>query len=256
MLIDTHCHLNFKDFDNDRAMIIGNAKKAGIKQFVVPGDDWKSSIKAVELSQKYLRVIFAAVGFHPYEAEKEPNAADLAKLIYPTVVAIGECGLDYHMYKGEVAEGKKYRQIKLFEAQLKLALKHKLPVIIHCRDAFADIFSVLDNLPEIPTGVLHCFSGGLEDLRMVTERGLYVGIDGNVTYSKQLGLVIPQIPKDRLLLETDTPYLTPVPHRSERNEPKYLILTAKSVAGYQKTTYENLAKTTTENAYRLFHFSA
>jgi TatD DNase family protein len=253
MLIDTHCHLNFKEYDDDRRMVVGNAKKAGVKQFVVPGDDWPSSVKAVELTKKYPQVIYAAVGYHPYEAQKEPDVSDLSKLISPAVVAIGECGLDYHIYNGEKAEGKKYHQLKLFEAQLKLALQLNLPVIIHSREAFSDIFNVLDNLPVIPAGVLHCFSGGPEDLKMIVKRGLYVGIDGNVTYSKQLAITTPQIPLDRLLLETDSPYLTPVPHRGERNEPKYLTLTAKCLAGYQKISIPKLSDFTTDNARRLFH---
>lgn len=259
MYIDTHCHLNFKEYDFDRAMVIGNARKAGVKKFINPGVDLYFSAQAVELAKKHPRVVYAAVGFHPYEAQHHPDVAELAKLfksnLSSPVVAIGECGLDYHQYKGEQANGKKDNQKRLFEEQLQLALKHNLPVILHCRDAFEDFFDVLDSLPSIPTGVMHCFAGGLMHLRQAKERGFYVGIDGNVTYSKQLELVVPHIPLAMLLLETDAPYLTPVPHRGERNEPKYLPLIAKKIAQLLGVDVDTVEEHTSANAQSLFQFA-
>lgn len=252
MYIDTHCHLTFSNFDEDRAMAIGNAKKAGVKLFINPGVDLPSSRQAVDLAQKNPDVVFAAVGFHPYEAQTTQEVSSLAPLI-KTAVAIGECGLDYHQYKGEDAQGKKQKQRILFEEQLRLALAHNLPVIMHCRDAYGDFFSVLDSLPSRPRGVIHCFSGGLQELREATKRKLFVGIDGNVTYSKQLALIVPHIPLSMLLLETDSPYLTPVPHRGERNEPKYIPLVAQKIAELQNTSVKTVEETTTRNAQNLFH---
>lgn len=249
MYIDTHCHLTFPEFDPDRAMVIGNAKKAGVKQFIAPGVDPHSNELVIALAQKYPGVIFPAVGYHPYEAKEMPP---VNKLPVKGAVAVGEIGLDYHMYKGEAAIGNKQSQKILFDEQLRLALRNDLPVIMHCRDAFEDFFSVLDNLPSMPRGVIHCFSGGLEDVRMAKERALFVGLDGNITYSKQLQSIIPHIPLEMILLETDAPYLTPSPHRGQRNEPKYIPLIAKTVASIQNIRADAVARQTSVNARTLF----
>lgn len=260
MYIDTHVQLNFSDFDADRAMVIGNAKKAGVKQFIVPGVDHLSCRTAVHLARKHPGVIFAAVGYHPYEAPKNPDLSYLETLLQngenkKYIVAIGECGLDYHQYKGEVAGGRKDLQQKLFREQLQLALDHDLPVIMHCREAFGDLFAALEGLSKIPCGVVHCFSGGLQDLRVIQEMGLYVGIDGNVTYSKQLASIVPHIPLSMLLLETDAPYLTPVPHRGTRNEPKFIPLIAEQIAKLQGVKTGAIMEGTTKNARTLFSLS-
>ena len=251
MYIDTHCHLNFPQYDADRAMVIGNAKKAGVKKFINPGVDLYSSKQAIELAQKYPGVIFAAVGIHPYEAQHDPEVRELERLL-TGVVAIGECGLDYHQYKGERALGKKDKQKRLFANQLELALKHTLPVIFHCRDGFDDFFNVLDSLPRAPRGVIHCFSGGLQEVREAQKRGFFIGIDGNVTYSKHLQSIITSIPLSMILLETDAPYLTPIPHRGTRNEPKYIPLIAKEIARLLGVSTKEVEETTTTNARSLF----
>ncbi len=259
MYIDTHCHLQFEQYKEDQAQVIGNAKKAGVKQFIVPGVDALSSRLSVELTQKHPGVIFASVGFHPYEASHNPQISLLKTLLLnsklearSSIVAIGECGLDYHLFKGEAALGKKQEQRMLFEEQLRLAAAHNLPVIMHCRDAYDDFFDVLDSLPAKPKGVIHCFSGGLQEVRQAQERKLMVGIDGNVTYSKQLAAIVADIPLSMLLLETDAPYLTPVPHRGTRNEPKYIPLIAKKVAEIQQTSAGKIEEATTANARSLF----
>ncbi len=140
----------------------------------------------------------------------------------------------------------------LFEEQLRLAIQYKLPVIMHCRDAYEDFFSVLDSLPKMPSGVIHCFSGGLQELRCAQERHLFVGIDGNVTYSKQLERIVPHIPLSMMLLETDSPYLTPTPHRGTRNEPKYIPRIAEYIAQLHNTETRDIEENTTLNATRLF----
>ncbi len=253
MFIDTHCHLTFPEYDGDRAMVIGNAKKADVKKFINPGVDPLSSRQAVELAHKYPKTIYASIGYHPYEAQHYPSVAGLEKLIDDAVVAIGEIGLDYHQYKGEEAAGKKQNQKILFEEQLQLAARHNLPVIMHCRDAFEDFFGVLDHQPTMPCGVIHCFSGGLQEVRFAQERNLRTGLDGNITYSKQLQSVIPHIPLSMILLETDAPYLTPVPHRGMRNEPKYIPLIGQTIAHLQNIEASSVEQATTQNALDLFH---
>ncbi|MDO8452028.1 MAG: TatD family hydrolase [bacterium] len=269
MYIDTHCHLNFKDFDEDRAMTIGNAKKAGVKRFIVPGVNLYSSEQAIELSKKHPGVIFSAIGIHPYEAQMdaaqthetlEALEALLAGLRTQdsglrTVVAIGECGLDYHLYKGEDARSKKQNQRTLFREQLKIGLTHHLPVIMHCRDAFSDFFDVIDSIPDVPRGVIHCFSGGLQELRMATDRNLFIGVDGNVTYSTHHQMLVPEIPLSTLLLETDAPYLTPIPHRGTRNEPKYIPSIAQEIARLMHQSKDSIQTITTQNAVSLFQIS-
>lgn len=256
MFIDTHVQLNFSDFDEDRAMVIGNAKKAGVKQFVVPGVSQHSIRTAVLLAASHPGVIYAAAGYHPYEAQKNPDMPYLKSMLKDAeknhIVAIGECGLDYHLYKGEMAAGRKDVQMRILREQLLLALKYDLPVILHTRDAFADMFSVLSSLPSVPGGVFHCFSGGLQDLRNAQELGFYVGIDGNITYSKSLAMIVPHIPLSMLLLETDAPYLTPKPHRGTRNEPKYIPLVARKVAELMNKPVKEIETATTQNARTLF----
>jgi len=253
MFIDTHCHLTFPEFDEDRTTVICNAKKAGVKQFVIPGASIGSSQKAVSFVQSFKAgPCFAAVGCHPYETKNFPDVRQLEKMIDGNVIAIGECGLDYHAYKGFPAIGKKEEQKQLFEEQLRLAQKHHLPVIIHCREAYHEIFDVLDRLPSLPQGVFHCFSGGPDDVRHVLRRGFFFGIDGNVTYSKQLALTVPLIPLSKLLLETDAPYLPPVPHRGKRCEPKYIPLIAKKIAELKNCNVKNVEEQTTKNAQKLF----
>lgn len=258
MYIDTHCHLTFPDFTHDLAEVLARTTKAGVTQCIVPGVDGLSSQLAMDLANKHPGMLFASIGFHPYEASHETNVAFIEKTIsgrpaIKPIVAIGEIGLDYHLFKGEDASGKKQQQRVLFEEQLRIALRFDLPVIMHCRDAFGDFFDVLDSLPVMPRGVIHCFSGGLQELRMAQERGLMVGIDGNVTYSKQLSRTVQQIPLSMLLLETDSPYLTPVPHRGSRNEPTFIPLISREIATLQSTTAEIVAGETTVNAKRLFN---
>lgn len=252
MYIDTHCHLNFKEFDEDRSMVIGNAKKAGVKKFIIPGTNPTTSRSATMLAATDPKNLFASIGCHPYDTKNLPSRQDIERLISKSTIAIGECGLDYHLYNNEPAIGKKEEQKQLFDMQLGIALRYHLPVIIHSRDAFNDIFSVLDSLPTMPQGVFHCFSGGLEQVRAIESRGFFLGLDGNATYSKQLKLVISSIPLSMILLETDAPYLAPVGHRGERSEPKYIPLIAKTIAELQNKDIKEIEESTTANAGQLF----
>jgi TatD DNase family protein len=258
MFIDTHCHLTFEHYKSDCAMVIGNAKKAGVKQMITVGVDPLSVRLAVELAENNPKAIFASIGFHPYEASHNPDLSLLESFLRTnnheprTIVAIGECGLDYHLFKGEAALGKKQEQRILFGEQLQLAAKYDLPVIMHVRDAYKDFWGVIDSQSQVPRGVIHCFSGGLVDLQEAKKRNFFIGIDGNVTYSKQLATIVPEIPLSMILLETDAPYLTPAPHRGERNEPKYVPLIAKKIAKLLGVTTTQVARVTTENTRNVF----
>ncbi|MBI5614293.1 TatD family hydrolase [Candidatus Gottesmanbacteria bacterium] len=274
MYIDTHCHLNLPEFNTDVVSVIGNAKKTGVKRIIIPGVNLYFSQKAIDIALTQPQSLFASIGYHPYEANKSPDTHDLELLLKKyqgtkftprslsvarsevgTIIAIGECGLDYHKFKSEKADGKKDQQKHLFEDQLLLAIKYGLPAIIHCRDAFEDLFSVLDALPKMPLGVIHCFSGGLQDMRMATERNLYFGVDGNITYTKHIQSILPSMRLDTLLLETDAPYLTPEPHRGERNEPKYIPLIAKTISSLIHEPESMIENQTTLNAKKLFHIN-
>lgn len=255
MYIDTHCHLQFEQFKNDLAMVIGNAKKAGVKTFIIPGVDIFSSQLAIDLASGRPEEVFASVGFHPYEASKNPDMKSIERLIGPNagrVKGIGECGLDYHLFKGEQAAGKKQQQRILFAEHIRLAQRYNLPLVMHCREAFDDFFGVLDEAEHQPRGVIHCFSGGLADIREAQRRSLFLGIDGNVTYSKHLAGMIPHIPLSLLLLETDAPYLTPAPHRGKRNEPKYIPLIAQKVSDLLGVSVNEVMTASTHNARKCF----
>lgn len=255
MIIDTHCHLTFPEFDTDRADVIGNAKKSTVKFFIVPGVDLLSSQHAVALAASHDSHIRAAIGFHPYEAQENPHVSSLEPLINEYVVAFGECGLDYHLYKNEIALSKKTNQTRIFSEHIELSLTYKLPLIMHCREAFEDLFNTLDTFSTYqPKGVIHCFSGGLEDMRQATKRGLYMGFDGNITFSKHLQSILPSVPLELLLFETDSPYLTPIPHRGKRNEPKYIVDSIHFASNLLNIPVEKLIQITTDNASRLFNF--
>ncbi len=255
MYIDTHCHLQFEQYNGDRNTVLRDALKAGVTQFIVPAVDPLSCTLALDLAKEHPGVVYASIGYHPYEASHAPDIRYLETLIQhhrQSIVAIGEIGLDYHLFKGEQALGKKQEQKQFFEDQLHLAASHKLPVIMHCRDAYEDFFSVLDSLPALPHGVIHCFSGGLQELRFAKERNLFVGIDGNITYAKNLQATLLHIPLPMMLLETDSPYLTPLPHRGQRNEPKHIPLIAAHIAMSINADVGQVASQTTANAKLLF----
>jgi TatD DNase family protein len=260
MYIDTHCHLQFEHFQKDLSEVIHAAQDNGVTQCIVPGVDTLSCNLATALAHEFPAILFASVGFHPYEAAHRPDVTKLETLLREkntnsAIVAIGECGLDYHLYKGEAALGKKQEQKMLFEEQIRLANRLNLPVIMHCRDAFDDFFDVLDSVPSMPRGVIHCFSGGLQEIRFAQQRHLYIGVDGNLTYSKLLQQIVPKIPLDMILLETDAPYLTPAPYRGTRNEPRHIPLIAQAVADLHHVSQETVATTTTTNALSLFGLS-
>ena len=222
MLIDTHCHLDFSEFDSDRELVIERAKKAGVNYIINIGSSFDGSQKSVDLATKY-DGIFASIGIHPHHAEEvtEPIFTEIKKLTEnKKVVAIGEVGLDYFK-----SPSPPENQKNLFIKFIELAKKRKLPLVIHSREASRDTLDILKNEYNKPIpGVMHCFSGDRKVLDEVIELGLYVSFTCNLTFknAKNLREIAKTVPPERLLLETDAPFLAPQTYRGKRNEPAYI----------------------------------
>lgn len=251
LLTDTHCHLDLSPFDADRDEVVARARAAGVGRIIVPGIDLDSSRRAVDLAERYPEV-YAAVGVHPRGAAGF-DAAALAKLrrlaAEPKVVAIGEIGIDLYWKTVPLVE-----QQAAFRAQLDLAAELGKPVIVHDRDAHAEVLAGLRaRLP--PAGaVLHSFSGDRAVAEAAVPLGLYLGVDGPLTYKKndELRAVFAAVPLARVLIETDAPYLPPQPRRGKRNEPAYVRYVAEQLAEVRGLTLDQIAEATTANAARLF----
>ncbi|VAX32539.1 Uncharacterized metal-dependent hydrolase YcfH [hydrothermal vent metagenome] len=248
--IDTHCHLDMADFDPDRDEVIARARDAEIVAIITIGSDLKGSEGAVRIAGEY-DFIYAAVGIHPHDAKD--YTSDTAEKIRvwsgeKKVVAIGETGLDYHY-----DHSPRDVQREVFEKQLGLALELDLPVIVHCREAKDDTLKILSG-SGISRGVLHCFSGDMDMAERVMAMGLYISFAGTVTFknAKKLQEIAAVIPDEYLLVETDAPYLSPVPLRGRRNEPSFLLHTARKLAELRDVGFEDIARITTLNAGRLF----
>ncbi len=251
-LIDSHCHLDMEVYQDDLEEIIQSAGQCGIQQIITIGIDLDSSRRAVELADIYPG-IYAAVGIHPHSAEEGDEAVyqklrELAAL--EKVVAYGEIGLDY---------AKKYapvdRQLHEFAGQLELAKNLELPIIIHDRDAHEDTLKMIREKGPFPAGgVMHCFSGNIAFARQVLEQGLYISIPGIVTFNNaaEMREVTREIPLECMLLETDGPFLAPVPYRGKRNLPEYLLYTAAMVAELRGVSIDEVARRTELNTKELF----
>ncbi len=248
--IDTHCHLEMKQFDRDRVEMISRAKDAGLEALVTIGSDHQSNIDALKLTREH-DFVYTSVGIHPHDA-KDLSEDILEQLRHWTndekVVAVGETGLDYY-YDNSPRDIQRDAFIK----HLDLAKETGLPAVVHSRDAKEDTLSILRS-SGISKGVLHCFSGDREMAEKAMMIGLHISIAGPVTFKKALELrdIVKMIPDNHLLIETDAPYLTPVPHRGKRNEPSYIVHTAKAIAELRGVTTEDIGRLTTLNAKRLF----
>ena len=264
-MIDVHCHLNFKAFANDYDEVVKRAFDAGLTKIINVGTKIDSSEKAIELAQQYDN-LYAIVGVHPHHADKPEEGweQDLEKLAnHKKVVAIGECGMDYYRYKSNgIVDPKLQRDV--FIKQIGLAHKLKLPLQIHNRHAGKEILEILlhhKSSLSNPPGMFHCMSGNIAFLKKVLDLGFYVGYDGNITYEglapgedTELKDLVRATPLDRILIETDSPYLTPIPHRGSRNEPKNAIIIGTFVATLKDVSSEKVAETTSHNASKLFRF--
>lgn len=248
-IFDTHAHYDDEAFDSDRDMLLQSLSAKGIVNVIDCGCDIKSSKKALELSEKY-DFIFAAVGIHPHEAEDaNENALEEVRRLskHKKAVAIGEIGLDYH-YDFSPREIQK----EFFEKQIILANELQMPIIVHDREAHEDTLELLRKYK--PKGVLHCFSGSVESAKEIVSLGMYIGLGGAVTFknARKPLEVAEWLPLDRLLLETDAPYMTPVPFRGKRNESSLIPYTALKIAEVKGIDAQLVVDKANENARRLF----
>ncbi len=250
-MIDTHSHLTMSDFDEDRDQIVENFEKDGIEFIVEIGFDLDSSQKAVNFAKIHDRV-YASVGIHPHDvADLEVEAKWQEKLEkfldQQKVVAIGEIGLDYYRNLSPQVLQRKY-----FELQLEIAQKRHLPVVLHVRDAYFDAYDILRRFDL--TAVVHSFNGEMDDLKRFLDLGFYIGVGGMATYKKNENLrkVMSFSPIDRILTETDCPYLSPQPVRGKRNEPKYVRFAVETLSSIFNIPFERVEKITSENALRFF----
>lgn len=252
MLIDSHAHLDDPRFDGERGDVIERARQAGVTAIINAGADMASSRSSVALAREYEGYIFATVGIHPHSA-KEATAQSYAELelllTEPGVVAVGEIGLDYHY---DLSPRPVQREV--FARQLELALSHDAPVVIHMREATRDTLDILKPYAGRLRGVMHCFSGSWETAAEVLGMGLHLGFDGPITFTNAAKLceVAAQVPLDRVLIETDCPYLAPVPHRGSRNEPAFVARVAEKLAAIKGLSRQEIAVQTANNALSLF----
>ncbi|MGM0754506.1 MAG: TatD family hydrolase [Bacillota bacterium] len=255
MLFDTHVHLNAEQFDEDLEEVISRAREAGVENMVVVGFDRPTINRAMELIEQY-EFLYASIGWHPVDAidMKDEDLAWIEELSsHPKVVAIGEMGLDYHWDKSP-----KDVQKEVFRKQIHLAKKVKLPIIIHNRDATQDIVDILrEEGAEEVGGIMHCFSGSPEIAQECVDMNFYISLGGPVTFknAKKPKEVAKEIPLEKLLIETDCPYLAPHPNRGKRNEPAYVKLVAEQIAELKEVSLKEVENITTENAKKLFNIN-
>ncbi|KMY46171.1 hydrolase TatD [Bacillus sp. FJAT-27916] len=252
MLFDTHVHLNDDQFDEDLEEVIERARENGVERVVVVGFDEKTIKRAIELIDTY-DFMYAAIGWHPVDAiDLTDSYLEWIEELtaHPKVVAIGEIGLDYHWDKSP----KDVQQV-VFRRQIQLAKKLNLPIIIHNREATEDVVTILEEEGAAEVGgIMHCFSGSPETAKRCLDMNFYISLGGPVTFKNAIKPkeVAKAVPLDRLLIETDCPYLAPHPYRGKRNEPSYVRLVAEQIADLKEVSFEEVAKATTENANRLF----
>jgi len=258
MIIDTHIHLDDERYREDLDAVLQRAEEGGVERFIIPGADPDTLERAVELAETYPHIYFSA-GVHPYDMEKFGSLDFETYLSHPKCVAVGECGLDYYRLEGsdEERSAEKARQKEVFGAQVRLAKRHSLPLIVHIRDASHDAKTILlqEGRGEVG-GVLHCFNAD-EELLSLADEGFYFGIGGVLTFknARKLVNVLPKIPPERLLIETDGPYLTPHPYRGKQNEPLYTTLVSEKMAALLGEDRKEIDELTTQNAKELFNIS-
>ncbi len=258
MIIDTHIHLDDKRYEDDLETVLERAREGGVKRFIIPGADMNTLPRAISIAELHNDVYFS-IGIHPYDKEQF-DSLDFEKYVHhQKCVAIGECGLDYFRLEGsdEEKEQQKSEQKRVFVAQIALAKRYKKPLIVHIRDASRDAkMLLLEHKASEVGGVLHCFNAD-DELLSLAKEGFYFGIGGVVTFknAKKLVNVLPKIPHEKIVLETDGPYLTPTPHRGERNEPFYTTLVAQKVSEILDIPLKEIKEMSTQNAIKLFHIS-
>lgn len=265
MLIDTHTHTNFDAFKDDYKEVIDRALGENIWLINV-GSDLATSKRAVEIANEYKEGVYAAVGLHPTESGEDFNEQEFLKLTQnEKVVAIGETGLDFFRVKSEEGKEKSIidKQKELFIKHIELAQKVGKPLIVHCRDAHNDLFEILqaqfgEVRPPVevePRGVMHFFTGTLEQARKYIDLGFYISFSGVITFAKDYDIIVKELPLDKILTETDAPYVSPTPMRGKRNEPSYVKYVAQKIADLRGVPIEEVERQTTENAKNLFNLT-
>lgn len=255
MIVDTHIHLDHSAYFDDLDLILHRAKEAGVKQFVIPGADPATLPRAVEIAQSHPEVYFA-VGVHPYDKDAYSQTIFETYLAHSKCIAVGECGLDYYRLEGSEEEKllEKQKQAEIFRQQIRIAIAYQMPLIVHIRDASTDARRILEEEGAGAVGgVLHCYNAD-EQLLPLANHNFYFGIGGVVTFknAKKLVNVLPKIPREKLLLETDGPYLTPHPYRGKRNEPAYTQFVAEKVAQLLEVKVDDIKNISTHNASTIF----
>lgn len=256
MLVDTHCHLDDSRYDEDFEAVMERAHEAGVTKSIIPAADPATLQKAVDICEAHENIYFST-GVHPYDAHLYDREFIESFIAHPKCVAVGECGLDYYRLPEDKSEIESYkaRQKEVFIDQIELAKKHNKPLIVHIRDASNDSMELLleHGAGEVG-GVLHCYNADHQLLKLA-EHDFYFGIGGVITFknARKLVEVFPKIPSEKLLIETDAPYLTPHPHRGKRNEPSYCSFIAQKMAELSEKSVEEIEQITTYNAYKLFN---
>jgi TatD DNase family protein len=264
-MVDAHCHMQFHAFEKDFDDVINNALKKGVEIIINSSTSLESSIGAVELAEKY-KNLYAIVGIHPHHADKVDSGWDkeLVKIAKSSkkVIGIGEIGLDFYSYSSNgIVEPKLQKEV--FIRQIEIAYELNLPLQIHNRQAGEDIIEILeihkDKLQTIP-GMFHCMSGNVQFLKKVLNLGFYIGFDGNITYDgiakgedTSLSILVEQTPIEKIITETDAPYLTPIPYRGGRNEPIHVIIVGENIAKIKKIKKQEVDQITTKNAKKIFN---
>lgn len=254
MIFDTHCHLNSEELYSRIDEVISDANKVGVDKFLVVGWDKESSLLAIELAHQY-EGIYAAIGFHPTDIDgvtEEDFQEVMNHINDPKVVAVGEIGLDYHWVKDPE---QRQKQKEWFIKQIKFANEHKKPISIHNREAFEDCLRILKEYPPLYSGVMHCYSGSVELLKDVLDLGLYIGLDGPLTFTnaKTPKEVCESVPLERLLVETDSPYLSPHPLRGTVNEPKNIALVIDEITRIKGISKKHILDVIYDNSCKVFH---
>ncbi|OGZ33235.1 MAG: hypothetical protein A3I88_01280 [Candidatus Portnoybacteria bacterium RIFCSPLOWO2_12_FULL_39_9] len=285
MLIDTHAHINFNAYKDDGDEAIKRALDQGVWLINV-GSQYDTSRRAIDYARKYPKGVYAAIGLHPHHLEEMEIDEKEVGVKYktrkeefdfekywelaqePKVVAIGEIGLDYKSANSEQrTANSREKQKEVFKQQLELAQQSNLPIIFHCREAYEDLIEILENFKSACVdcdfgcpgagignlrGVIHCFCGDLKTAKRFLEMDIYLGFNGLITFSEKYDQLIKETPLEKILLETDCPYLSPVPRRGKRNEPSYVKFVAEKIAEIKKISFDEVAEQTTKNAKELF----
>ena len=259
MFIDSHCHLFYEDYKEDLPAVLKRAEDAGVQRFIVPATNHETARRAVDLAEQY-DSIYACVGFHPLDLEhySEENLASVEQLLsHPKVVAVGEIGIDY-FYDTSPRDF----QREIFAMQIDIAAKHGLPIVVHTRDSVQDavdiVVAAVHKHPQWrdkgKRGVFHCFTGSADQATTLFDHRFLVSYPGPITFKKNdvMAQTLGEIGIENIMVETDSPYLTPVPYRGKRNEPSYIPLIARKISEILSIPVEEVEKKTTENVYSLF----